>query len=699
MRKERPRVTPARAAVESPNSRVSQEAWRRRGLLMLALWAFALLAYSNSFRAGFAFDNAAAILQDSRIRAATPENLHLILTEEYWYNRTTTGLYRPLCTLSYLLNYAIFGNGPHPAGYHWVNFALHAVNIALVYLLGLLLFEENRLKERLAFALAAVWALHPVLTESVTNIVGRADLLAALGVLAGLLCHVHGGAAARWRKLAWLVGLALATTAGLFSKESAVVVLAAMAIYDLAFHQTWRARAAGYLALAVSFLVFFYVRGQVLARLPAAPVPFVDNPLVDAGFFAARLTAIKVIGKYLWLLLWPSRLSCDYSYNQIPLFAWGDWKTLVAVAACAALAAVAIVCYRRNKPVFFLIAFFFATLAPTSNLVITIGTIMAERFLYLPSIGFAGCLVWVVYTVCKRFPNAAPAALALVSVALAARTYTRNFDWFDDLSLWTSAAQACPASYKTHTYLAYYVVAAKEARLDTAVAEASRSLAIVDALPDQQNIVRAYLDAGLCYRMKGDTLAAPRSNEWFQKSLAALLRAKRIDIANNQRLGRENLARGAGFASLGWYQLYLELGRTYLRLSDPQHALEAFQYGRTLQPDAEFFEEMSAAYRAMGDPPQAAITLMEGLGVDSAHTQFASELVDLYRRTEPQSCAIRNESGSVSLNLDCPLVHGQLCTASRNVALLYRQMNQEPLAAATARSAIRDLGCPLDLFR
>ncbi|MGA2773848.1 MAG: hypothetical protein ABSG26_23870, partial [Bryobacteraceae bacterium] len=80
------------------------------------------------------------------MHAATSENLHLILTEEYWYNRTTTGLYRPLCTFSYLLNYAIFGNGPHPAGYHWVNFALHAVNIALVYLLGLLLFQETKAK-------------------------------------------------------------------------------------------------------------------------------------------------------------------------------------------------------------------------------------------------------------------------------------------------------------------------------------------------------------------------------------------------------------------------------------------------------------------------------------------------------------------------------------------------------------------------
>jgi hypothetical protein len=699
MKKEKPRVAPARAAVERPVSLVNREVWRRRALLMLALWAFALLAYSNSFRAGLAFDNTGLILRDSRIRAATLENLHLILTEEYWYNWTTTGLYRPLCTLSYLLNYTILGNGPHPAGYHWVNFALHAVNIALVYLLGLLVFQETRLKEHLALALAAVWAVHPVLTESVTNIVGRADLLAGFGVLAGLLCHVHGGAASGWRKLAWLSGLALATTAGLFSKESAVVVLAAMVIYDLAFRQTWRARAAGYLALAVPFLVFFYVRGQVLARLPAGLVPFGDNPLVDAGFWTARLTAIKVIGKYLWLLLWPSHLSCDYSYNQIPLFTWGDWKTPVALAACAALAAVAVVCYRRSKPVFFFIAFFFATLAPTSNLVILIGTIMAERFLYLPSIGFAGCLVVIVYAVCRRFPVAAPAALALVSVAFAARTFTRNFDWFDDRSLWTSAAQACPASYKTHTGLAYHLIGANGAGLDRAVGEADWSLAILDPLPDQRNIPAVYANAGLCYRVKGDSLATPESNYWYRKSLDTLLRGQRINAVYDQEIRRDNAARGKRTSRSGWAPLYLELGRTYLRVAEPRKALDALAFGRSLRPDPEFFEEMSAAWRALGDPQQAAITLMEGLGVDAGHAQFASELVDLYQQTEPQSCAVRNAGGSVSLNLDCPLLHSQLCTASRNVALLYRQRGQEATAANVVRSAVHDLGCPAELFR
>ena len=639
------------------------------------------------------------ILQDSRIRAATAENLHLILTKEYWYNRVTTGLYRPLTTFSYLLNYAVFGDGPDPAGYHWVNFALHAVNIALVYLLGLLVFQEARLKERLAFALAAVWAVHPVLTESVTNIVGRADLLAGFGVLAGLLCHVQGGVATGWRKLAWFAGLALAAAIGLFSKESAVVVLAAMVIYDLAFHQTRRGRAAGYLALAVPFLVFLYVRGRVLARLPSALVPFGDNPLVGAGFWTARLTAIKVIGRYLWLLLWPSRLSCDYSYHEIPLATWGDWQTLAAVAACAALAAVAIACYRRNKPVFFFIAFFFAALAPTSNLAILIGAIMAERFLYLPSIGFAGCLVVAAYAVCRRLPSVAVAALALVSVAFAARTYTRNFDWFDDLTLWTSAVKVCPASYKTHTVLATDLMAVREAGPDRAVAESDRSLAILDTLPDERNIPSAYANAGYCYRIKGDTLARPGSDYWYQKSLDALLRGERIDAVHDRDLRRENAAHGKRIARSGWIPLYLELGRTYLRVSQPRKALEALEFGRALRPDPEFFDEMSAAWLALGDPQQAAIALMEGLGIDPSHAQCAAELAALYQRTEPESCAIRNVGGSVSLNLECPLVHSQLCAASRNVALLYHRQGRDPLAANTVRSAIRDLACPVELFR
>ena len=136
----------------------------------------------------------------------------------------------------------------------------------------------------------------------------------------------------------------------------------------------------------------------MLAERRRHAFPFGDNPLVGAGFWTARLTAVKVIGRYFGLLLWPARLSFDYSYNENPLFGWGltRWEDLEGHRRpdrlCCSRRCVALRSFRRNKPVFFSIGFFFATLAPTSNLVILIGSIMAERFLYLPSVGFAdGC--------------------------------------------------------------------------------------------------------------------------------------------------------------------------------------------------------------------------------------------------------------------------------------------------------------------
>jgi len=438
--------------------------WRRHGWRLLAVWGLILVAYSNSFQAALVFDNSSVIGRDPRIRQATPQNIASILTGGYRYANATDGLYRPLTTFSYLLNYAVFNNGPRPAGYHWVNLVAHEANVALVYALGIAIVGETAP----AWALAAIWGLHPLLTESVTNIVGRADLLAAFGVLAGLLCHVRGASAAGRRKLAWLAGVAGSQAIGLFSKESAIVLPGIMLLYDLTWFDraAWRGRAPAYGALALPFAAFFYLRGQLH---PHMLVTFAENPLVHAGFWTARLTAVKVIGKLLWLFFWPARLSADYSYNAVPLFGWraSNWedaKTLMALAVClgaAILAVLLAVRWRRaGSPMLFFLVFFFVAASPTSNLIVPIGSIMAERFLYLPSVGLAGFLVAAVYALGRWLPlrpataRIAWAAPGIVCLALAARTYARNFDWKDELSLWTSAVDVCPESGKAHYNLA-----------------------------------------------------------------------------------------------------------------------------------------------------------------------------------------------------------------------------------------------------
>jgi hypothetical protein len=690
--------------------------WRKHALLIIALWISALAAYSNSFSGAFVFDNN-IILQDSRIKALTSQNIDLILTREYWNEYAATGLYRPLTTFSYLFNYTILGQADHPAGYHWLNFALHGLNIAMVYLLGLVLFGEVWP----AAAMAALWSLHPLLTESVTNIVGRADLLAAFGVVGGLLCHIRAACASGWRRVAWLAGLAVVTAIGYFSKESTVVILAAMLLYDLASGgiKSWRTRAPGYLATAVPLLVYLYMRSEVLSKLTAERIVYTDNPIYKAEFWTARLTAFKVIGKYLWLLVWPQTLSCDYSYNQIPLFgwtlSWEDMKAWIALAVCLGALALAIWSLRRQKLVFFFILFFFAALSPTANLVFPIGTIMAERFVYLPSIGYAGCLVVAIWALCQRLPvpwrdrRLAQAVAAAIALAFLVRTHIRNNDWQDEPSLWTKAIETSPHSFKTHMAFATAInKPSEEPTVDLSISEGQKALAILQPLPDSLKLEAPYVNAGMFYREKGiltrKKFSDPHDGErqaqtWYQKALERLLQAKAIEAAVQAEAREEGRWSDARVAQFGVWQLNAELGRTYLALNEPGKALELFRAGLLKQPRPEFYLDIASAYRASGDMRRSAVALMQGLVANPTQASLTSRLVDLYKQIDPGGCALQQVRGATSINLSCPMVHDDLCAGARDAAAYYASVNQPSKSIEVANTGMRDLGCSADLFK
>ena len=680
--------------------------FRRHLPILLGLWGAVWLAYSNSFQAGLTFDNAIAIQQDARIQALTSANVRQIFTEEYWYPSMTTGLYRPLTTLSFLFSYAVLGNGANPAGYHWVNFALLAINIALVYFLGLRLLKEASW----AGVLAALWALHPLLTESVTNIVGRADQLAALGVFAGLLCHIRGSQAVGLRKLAWLAGLAVSAAVAVFSKESGVVVVAAMLCYDAAFgrFQPWRPRLPGYAAVAAPFAIFFFLRARMLAYMPVPVIPFVDNPLAGAPPVAAALTAIKVIGKYLWLFLWPVRLSCDYSYNQIPLFraslGWEDIAALLSLAACLAAVFLGIRAWRRGRELpCFAVAFFFATLAPTANLLIPVGSIMAERWMCLPSLALDLGVIIGLKALQRRLPGVPGktliAAAGVLCLAWCVRTYLRNIDWRDEQTLFESTIEAAPHSFRPYSMLANLLAHASPPPLDRAIQQAERSTSILDRLGDEQNIALPFAVQGMCYRLKGQSVADPaQSRIWYRQALDALLRARRIDFARRDRFNRVNLAHGKGPFQIGLGQLYLELGSIQRLLGQSQQALESLAYGRMLSPRPEFSEEKSRVFRDLGNHDQEAVALLEGMIIDPSSQRLAAQIVRLYQSTAPLTCAVETKGGNFSFNPQCPLVHNHICEAAHNVAAAYRDSGRLDQATATAQTAISGLGCPASLF-
>ena len=402
----------------------------------------------------------------------------------------------------------MLGNAHEPAGYHWINFLLHLGNVFLVYALARRLLREFWP----SFFAAALWAVHPVLTESVTNMIGRSDLLSAMAVLSGFLMYLKSTESAGWRRLAWLAGLMAVTAVGVFSKESAVAIVGVIALYELTWwkeRKPGRALLLGCIATLLPIAAMLYQRSIVLAASPPAEFPFTDNPIVGADFWTGRLTAIEVIARYLGLTLWPAKLSSDYSYAQIPLAhgALQDWAACIAVLA-AALLVVAL--YRWNRTAFFLASFAAMTFVPMSNLLFPIGTIMAERFLYLPTIGLLACLVMAIYAAGKRVPikRFAPVVLCVITAAFAVRTWVRNGDWQDERAMAEASVRTSPNSFKVHELLAstLYANGAAGSNLDRAIEEADRALAILDSLPDSRNTPEIYRMAGGLYLAKGDSL-------------------------------------------------------------------------------------------------------------------------------------------------------------------------------------------------
>jgi hypothetical protein len=646
-----------------------------------ALLALTIAAYWGSFSGVIEGDAAALVSSDSRVHSATLENFQLIATRTYWSSVTTSNVYRPLVTLSWMINYAGFGNRDRALGYHIFNLTLHSINVILAWLLILRIWGEPLP----AFLAAAVFAVHPVNTEAVTNIAGRADLMAATGVLTGLLLHLvlpDKG----WKRNTALAGLALASCFGFLSKENAVALPAVMLLYDLLFRrfaqtsfrtlpdgrgsETWSG--STYIAVLTPMVAIVAWRHWVLPGL-VDHVVVVDNPIASAGFWSGRLTAIEVLWRYLGLLVWPRQLSWDYSYNQIPIAAMSTG--LVALVGMVLLLSALGSLWKRSTAVCFFGMFFFVTLAPTSNVLLVIGSIMAERFLYLPSIGFAVCFVAAVGALSRALAPARAVWITagLFAVALAglgARTWVRNGDWTDGVKLWDSGVEVSPNSFKTHLSRinSFYRRGLDSFSIDESIEEARRAVAIVADLPPDQSTAQPLQTLGALYQLKGETVASFESpQQWYAKALETFAQAVALDNLARETERKRALANGVPkkrirFGGSGF--LYSHLGDTYRHVGRFADALEAFRHLAAIAPtDASVYEQIAQVQQAMGSSQDAIITLWEAQTLSPTDAN-ESDLARTYRRLGATGCAVADDRP----NQGCPMVRADVCLAQRELA-------------------------------
>jgi len=686
----------------------------------LALGVLILIVYANSFTAGLVFDSVPIIQDDPRLRHVSLDNLEKIFTLNYWWPSQYTPLYRPLTTLTYLFNYAVLGNGESVAGYHVVNFLLHWINAWLVLVI------VRRLAGRLDVAAitACLFAVHPVNTEAVTNIVGRADLLATFCVLFGGWCYLKFlEDNARWKL--WLGLLALSACLGVIAKENAVMIVGFIALYDFLWRWPERSKiglmefARPYVALIPSLILIWAIRQWMSGRVPVFGEFFMDNPLIGAAPFQGFMTAMAVIGRYLQLLIFPRTLSSDYSFNQIPVQI--DLFAMISLAVVASLIGSALWLRERQKMFAWGVLFLFGMMAPTSNLLLKIGSIMAERFLYLPSIGFCTVAALALCPVSEKFARSGNAARwafpAVVVIALGARAYARNTDWHDEISLWQSTVRTSAASFKSHMGYgdAIFNVGQQGGRppsevIDQVISEEEAARKIIEPeppIPPKSLTNAVYLRLGRYYRIKGEFLdSSGRRDEaaaFYHKALEALEKAEAIDQLTNENWREFRLSRGVApqdIPDMGNFVVYQQLGLTYTRLGELDKCETAGRYLQRLTPDQAIgYQLVGNAYFSRHRYSEAAVQLIAALLVDPNNTDSWANVTLTFNAMGVQPNPISQQGGVMSLNPQSPVVRQHLNDASLLVVRQFEQAKQFERARELQDQLIKEYAVPSQLFQ
>jgi hypothetical protein len=309
-----------------------------------------------------------------------------ILRAPWWQ----AALYRPLTRLTFAVDWSLGAGSPHV--FHGVNVLWHATATGLVYAVG------RRWLSVVGAAVATLlFAVHPVHVEAVASVVGRAEVLATVFVLAAVLLYRWDGDLAwradlTWRRYVSSLGTLAAVLAGVASKESALAAPGILLVVDWmearrtgqpfasrvrAHYVLWLAT----VALAVEWLV---IRGLVLGELAgdrAAP------GLLGQGMGGRTLIMAPVVIEYVRLLVFPWRLSADYSPDFLSAQPVVTIRSLVGIGLILA-AGVFAWKVRERAPVFSMgLAWTGGTLLVVSNLFVPSGVLLAERSMYLPSVG------------------------------------------------------------------------------------------------------------------------------------------------------------------------------------------------------------------------------------------------------------------------------------------------------------------------
>jgi tetratricopeptide (TPR) repeat protein len=416
------------------------------------------------------------------------------------------GRYRPLSIATFALEYQLAG--PHPGLSHGINVALYGITGALLYALLLRLLPPTPRARWWAsppFLVTALFLTHPLHTEVVANIKGRDEILAlllGLGAFGACLIFLDSK---RERRAWWLLAASASMFLALLAKES-VIPLLVMIPVGLWFFRRPDARriafvAGALLVSAVGYLVLRAIAAGPLTVLKSSEI--LNDPFVGATAEQRFATVLETIGIYLRLFVVPHPLSHDYYYNQVPWVGFWNPAALIPLGIVIVLAVVAARGIGSRSPIAFGLLFFAATFSIVSNLWFTPGTMMAERWLYIPSLGLT---IATVYALQRNGPRESSrgAAILILGVALlfSAMTIARNAAWKDNLTLFSTDVKVAPRSAKLQTALGGTLIETAETQNDPRAKEQL----LREAIAHLTQAIQIYPTHAIAWNLRGIAL-------------------------------------------------------------------------------------------------------------------------------------------------------------------------------------------------
>ncbi|XP_051546267.1 protein O-mannosyl-transferase TMTC3-like [Myxocyprinus asiaticus] len=611
--------------------------------------------YWNSLFCGFVFDDVSAILDNKDLRPTTPlKNLFL---NDFWgtpmSEERSHKSYRPLTVLTFRLNYLF--SELSSSSYHLLNVLLHAVVCVLFLHFCRLLLDRST-----SLIAALLFAVHPIHTEAVTGVVGRAELLSSIFLLAAFLAYTKSNGTYHsivWTPIILTVFLVAIAT---LCKEQGITVIGICCIYEVFVAQGFTLPLLfdtliqvlrgkdGFpyavlqtllklIVLIISTLLLVIIRVQVIqSQLPV--FTRFDNPAAVSSTPTRQLTFNYLLPVNAWLLLNPSELCCDWTMGTIPLV-----ESLLDPRNLATLVFYGLLCllahhslwYAHNsaKIVIMALSLIVLPFIPASNLFFPVGFVVAERVLYVPSMGFCVLVAHGIKMLSQRgcLKKMSWLLIGFLLTTLAVKTFNRNWDWESEYTLFTSALKVNRNNAKLwnnvghalenqNNYeraLRYFLQATRVQPDDIGahmnVGRTYKNLNRSKEAEDAYLIAKSLMPQIIPGKKYATRVAPNHLNVYI--NLANLIRANDSRLEEADQLYRQAISMRPDFK-----QAYISRGELLLKMNKPSEAKDA--YLRALELDhtnADLWYNLAIVNIEMKDPSEALRNFNRALDLNPRH--------------------------------------------------------------------------------